>query len=47
MAILVLFMGTDHPPTRDDTAHLGPVRTIVGLLSLLIPIFCFVPNLPM
>jgi Zn-dependent protease len=47
MAVLVLFMGTDHPPTRDDTARLGPVRTIVGLLSLLIPIFCFVPNLQM
>lgn len=47
MAILVMMMGTDHPPTRDDTARLGPVRTIVGLLSLLIPIFCFVPNLAM
>ncbi len=47
MAILVMLMGTDHPPTRDDTVPLGPVRTILGLLSLLIPIFCFVPNLAM
>jgi hypothetical protein len=47
MAILVMLMGTDHPPTRDDTVALGPVRTIIGLLSLAIPIFCFVPNLAM
>jgi membrane-associated protease RseP (regulator of RpoE activity) len=47
MAILVMLMGTDHPPTRDDTVPLGPVRTFLGLLSLAIPIFCFVPDLAM
>jgi hypothetical protein len=45
MAILVMLLGTDHPPTRDDNAHLGPVRLAIGYASLLIPVFCFVPNL--
>jgi len=45
MAVLVLVLGTDHPPTRDDSVRLGWPRTILGLLSLLIPVFCFAPNL--
>ena len=45
MAILVMLMGTDHPPTRDDTARLGWFRIVLGALSLLIPVFCFAPNL--
>jgi membrane-associated protease RseP (regulator of RpoE activity) len=45
MAVLVLFLGTDHPPTRDDQARLGPLRTVIGYASLAIPVFCFVPNL--
>lgn len=44
MALLVLMIGTDHPPTRDDFVRLGWPRTILGLASLLIPVFCFVPN---
>jgi hypothetical protein len=44
MALLVLLMGTDHPPTRDDTARLGWFRVGLGLLSLLIPILCLHPN---
>jgi membrane-associated protease RseP (regulator of RpoE activity) len=47
MIILVLLIGTDHPPTRDDTVKLGWFRTALGYASLLIPIFCFVPNLQM
>jgi membrane-associated protease RseP (regulator of RpoE activity) len=43
MFILVLFIGIDHPPTHDDNVKLGPLRTIIGLLSLAIPIFCFTP----
>jgi hypothetical protein len=43
MLVLVLMIGIDHPPTRDDTIKLGPLRTIIGLLSLAIPIFCFTP----
>jgi Zn-dependent protease len=45
MAILVMFLGTDHPPTSDDNARLGPLRVAIGYASLLIPVFCFVPNL--
>jgi len=44
MALLVLLMGTDHPPTRDDRVPLGWGRVIVGLLSLPIPVLCFAPN---
>jgi membrane-associated protease RseP (regulator of RpoE activity) len=44
MAVLVLLMGTDHPPTRDDSVRLGFVRYIIGLLSLGILVLCFVPN---
>lgn len=43
MALLVLLMGTDHPPTRDDRVPLGWGRVLLGLLSLLIPVFCFAP----
>jgi membrane-associated protease RseP (regulator of RpoE activity) len=43
MLVLVLMIGIDHPPTRDDDIKLGPLRTIIGLLSLAIPIFCFTP----
>jgi len=43
MLILVLLMGTDHPPTADDRVKLGPLRYGLGLVSLLIPIFCFTP----
>jgi hypothetical protein len=45
MAFLVLLIGTDHPPTRDDSVRLGWFRVVLGLLSLLIPVFCFAPNL--
>jgi len=41
MLILVILMGTDHPPTSDDTVALGPVRWILGVMSLVLPILCF------
>jgi membrane-associated protease RseP (regulator of RpoE activity) len=43
MLALVLFLGIDHPPTRDDTVPLGPWRRAIGLVSLAIPVFCFTP----
>ena len=43
MFTLVLFLGIDHPPTRNDAVKLGPLRTVIGWLSLLIPVFCFTP----
>jgi Zn-dependent protease len=45
MALLVMLMGTDHPPTRDDKTPVGWFRTAIGYASLLIPVFCFAPNL--
>jgi Zn-dependent protease len=44
MVVLVLLIGTDHPPTRDDTVPLGWFRTVLGLVSLLIPLLCFPPQ---
>ncbi len=43
MLVLVLLLGVDHPPTEDDSVPLGPVRWTIGLVSLLIPVFCFTP----
>ncbi|MEM9374377.1 MAG: NfeD family protein, partial [Planctomycetota bacterium] len=31
---LVFFIGTDHPPTRDDSVRLGWFRTVLGIVSL-------------
>ena len=43
MVILVLLMGTNHPPTTNDKVALGPARWILGLASLSIPFLCFPP----
>lgn len=40
MALLVLVMGPDHPPTRDDSVPLGRFRFALGLMSLAIPVLC-------
>ncbi len=45
MLVLVIMLGIDHPPTRDDNVQLGPVRKIIGLVSLAIPVLCFTPVL--
>jgi len=45
MVFLVLLMGTDHPPTRDDNARLGPLRVVLGFSSLLIPLLCLTPRI--
>lgn len=44
MAILVLMLGTDHPPSSDDSVAMGWHRWLIGLLSLAIPILCFAPR---
>ncbi len=41
MVVLLLMVGTNHPPTRDDTVALGWSRRVIGLASLSIPILCF------
>lgn len=43
MVIFLLFIGTKHPPTRDDTVPLGWFRWTLGLASLSIPVLCFPP----
>ncbi|MEX0936985.1 MAG: site-2 protease family protein [Pirellulales bacterium] len=44
MLVLITLLGTDHPPTSDDTVPLGPWRWAIGLASLAIPILCFPPQ---
>jgi len=44
MVLLILLIGTGHPPTRDDTAKLGWLRVALGLASLAIPVLCFPPQ---
>jgi membrane-associated protease RseP (regulator of RpoE activity) len=43
MVVLVTLIGVDHPPTSNDRMPLGRFRTILGLLSLSLPILCFTP----
>jgi len=45
MLVLVILLGVDHPPTRDDNVPLGFWRTVFGLISLGIPVLCFTPVL--
>ncbi len=44
MAVLIILMGVDHPPTSDDTVRLGWPRTLLGWFSLAIPLLCFPPR---
>jgi len=42
-AVLLIFMGTKHPPTMYEETDLSLKRKILGLVSLLIFIGCFTP----
>jgi hypothetical protein len=44
MVVLVTLIGTDHPPTSNDTMPLGWPRTLLGWASLSIPVLCFPPQ---
>jgi hypothetical protein len=45
MLILILFViGPTHPPTANDNVPLGWGRRLIGIASLTIPIFCFMPD---
>lgn len=44
MIFLILFVGTDHPPTSNDRMPLGWFRTTLGCVSLAIPVVCFAPQ---
>jgi len=44
MLMLVMAIGTDHPPTHDDTVPLGWGRVVLGYLSLGLSVICLTPN---
>jgi membrane-associated protease RseP (regulator of RpoE activity) len=43
MVVIITFIGVDHPRTSDDTVPLGSMRTLLGILSLVLPVLCFTP----
>jgi membrane-associated protease RseP (regulator of RpoE activity) len=45
MLVLIMVVGLEHPPTRDDTVRLGPVRWCIGVVSLTIPVLCLAPSI--
>ena len=44
MVVLLMMMGTKHPPTRDDTMPLGAGRYLLGWLTLAFIIIGFTPT---
>lgn len=44
MVVIVMLMGTDHPPIREDGQPLGVARSILGVFALLIPVITFMPE---
>lgn len=44
MLILVMVIGTDHPPTRDDRVPIGWGRRILGYASLSLSVLCLTPT---
>jgi len=43
-ALLVRVLGRRHAPTRDDGLPVGRARVLVGVLSLVVFVVCFVPD---
>ncbi len=43
-AVLLRVLGRRHPPTLNDALPVGRGREIVGLISLVVFVVCFVPN---
>ncbi len=43
-AVLVRVLGRRHPATLDDESPLGRGRVVVGVLSLIVFVLCFVPD---
>lgn len=44
MLMMILWMGTRHPPTADDRVPLGPVRIVLGWLTLAFVLIGFTPQ---
>ena len=43
LALILVVLGTDHPPPRDPVPTLGPGRKVVGILCLVAFAACFTP----
>jgi hypothetical protein len=43
-AVLLRFLGRRHPPTLNDQLPVGRGRELVGALSLVVFLICFVPD---
>lgn len=43
MLLLVMFIGPEHPPTRNDHVPIGWWRYVLGMASLLLPLLCMAP----
>jgi hypothetical protein len=41
--LIVLFMGLQHPPVRDERTPIGRGRTALALLALLVFLMAFMP----
>ena len=45
MIIMIMAMGLEHPPPRADSVKLGPMRLVIGIVSLIIPFLCLAPTI--
>ncbi len=43
LAILILFMGVDHPPPLNDRVKLGPGRMALAVLTIIVLVVTFIP----
>ncbi len=44
MVVAITLIGADHPPIREDGRPLGVWRTVLGVLSFVIPVVTFMPE---
>jgi hypothetical protein len=44
MLFLIWMLGTRHPPTANDRAELGPVRVVLGWLTLMFIVIGLTPT---
>ena len=42
--VVLVLLGSRHPPVRDETSPLGPGRRALALVGLLIFVLCFMAN---
>jgi len=44
MLLIILLIGLSHPPSSDDSEPIGPLRIVLGVASLTLPILCIPAN---